>query len=186
MPVPDLPEQEAEDSTLSLKFGKETLNYFSGSPLNRLSFLRTDHEFLRVAFSHPSTAFVVMNSLNPLVKDSSHLAFVSGPDITPVTGADPFGKKEDDMIKEFNSEVTQPLILFLGVAEKDVIPADPSTGPAFEFKEYKGRPYFAVDVTPRGTLTEPANKVVAALKEKGLSFQDSSPRHMGLVAAEGM
>ena len=185
MPIPDLPEQPAEDSMLSLKFGKEILNYFSGSPLNRLSFLRTDHEFLQAAFSHSSAAFLALNNLNPLVKDASHLAFVSGQDIIPMTGPNPFEKKEDEVIRDFNSEETQPLILFLGVAEKSQVPADSSAEAPFQYKDYRGRPYFAVDVTPRGTLTDSANKVIAALQEKGLSFHDSSPRHMGLTAADG-
>lgn len=178
---------------LSLKFGRETANYFSGSPLNRLSFLRSDHEFLRLAFSHPSAAFLLMNSLNPLVKDNnSHLAFVTTPDIEPLTGPDPFGKKDEELIRDFNSEETQPLILFLGVDERDrLLPnanvngsGSGSDASTFQYKEYKGSPYFAVDITPRGTLTEVANGIITTLEAKGLSFHDSSSRHMGLRPAE--
>ena len=38
-----LPAHPDVDSMLSRKFGREVANYFSGSPLNRLGFLRGDH-----------------------------------------------------------------------------------------------------------------------------------------------
>ncbi|KAI7246382.1 hypothetical protein KC352_g14178, partial [Hortaea werneckii] len=56
-PAPDF------DSMLSRKFGKETANYFSGSPLNRVGFLRGDHQFLTQALKHPSTSFLLCNEL---------------------------------------------------------------------------------------------------------------------------
>lgn len=170
---------------LSLKFGKEIANYFTGSPLNRLSFLRTNHDFLRAAFAHSTAAFLPMNRLNPLVQSDSRLAFVSRQDVVSVTGPNPFSKEEEELIRDFNSEETQPLILFLGVDEKGQLPSSSTADGTFQYKEYQGRPYFAVDVTPSGTLTEAANQAIAALKEKGLSFHDSSPRLMGLVAPEG-
>jgi NAD+ diphosphatase len=185
MPVPELPILPPDDSMLSVKFGREVANYFSGSPLNRLSFLRTDHDFLRTAFSHPSAAFLLMKSLDPLVKNDSHIAFVSRQDVESLTGPDPFGKPEEELIKEFNSDKTQPLILFLGVDEKNKLPSNGTDSGAFQYKEYNGSPYFAVDVTPRGTLTDAANKIIASLEAKGLVFHAHSPRHMGLTAPEG-
>jgi NAD+ diphosphatase len=186
MPTPDLPLLPTDDSMLSVKFGREIANYFSGSPLNRLSFLRSDNGFLRAAFSHPSAAFLLMNSLNPLVKDESHLAFVSKPDVESLTGSDPFEKTEEELAKEFNSEKTQPLILFLGVDDRSLLPTNGTGSEQFKYKEYTGNPYFAVDVTPRGTLSEAANGLINKLKEKNLSFGDHSPRHMGLAAPEGL
>jgi NAD+ diphosphatase len=182
---PDLPVLPPDDSMLSLRFGREVANYFSGSPLNRLSFLRTDHDFLRAAFSHPSAGFLLMNNLNPLTKDDSNLAFVSHPDVEPVTGADPFGKPEEEQMKEFNSDKTQPLILFLGVDDRNLLPSNGTEKGTFKFKDYHGSPYFAVDITPRGTLTEVGNKVIAALETKGLKFRDNSPRRMDLPAPQG-
>ena len=48
---PDNPEpaHSTVDAMLSRKFGKEVANYFSGSPLNRVGFLRGDHKFLTQA-----------------------------------------------------------------------------------------------------------------------------------------
>ncbi len=156
-----------------------------GKSLNRLSFLRTDHDFLKAAFSHPSAAFLLMNNLAPLVKgDASHLAFVNHADVAQLTGK-PFEKKEEDLIKDFNSEETQPVILFLGIDDKNRLPTTRNDSGAFEYKNYKGSPYFAVDVTPKGSAKDTANAIIESMKEKGYSFQDSSPRHMGLVAGEG-
>jgi NAD+ diphosphatase len=182
---PDLPVLPTDDSMLSVRFGREVANYFSTNPLNRLSFLRTDHDFLRAAFSHPSTGFLLMNNLNPLSKDDSHLAFVSHAEVEPLTGTDPFAKTEDELIKEFDSSKTQPLILFLGVDDKTLLPSNGTENGTFKFKEYTGSPYFAVDVTPRGTLTDVANGIIDGLKAKGLVFQDHSPRRMNLVSPEG-
>lgn len=183
-PIPDLPILEAEDSMLSRKFGRELSNYFAGSPLNRVGFLRSDHGFLRSAFSHPSARFLLLNELAPLVDESQrHLAYVGYSDVKPFTGPDPFEKSEEQMIKDFNSDDFKPLILLLGLDEANKLPA-PADDPAFEYKEYKGRPYFAVDVTPKGSAADAANKVIDVVKAKGWSFYQNQ-RHMGLAAGEG-
>ncbi|KAK1756130.1 NUDIX hydrolase domain-like protein [Echria macrotheca] len=186
MPIPDLPILPDDDSLLSKKFGRETANYFSGSPLNRLSFLRTDHAFLQSAFSHPSAAFLLMNNLSPLVgTDSSNLAFVPTADVLPLTGPEPFVKTEEELIRDFNSEETHPVILFLGVDEKNRLPSHNVGVPEeFVYKNYKGSPYFAIDITPRGSFAAAANALIAAVQERGYSFHDNSPRHMGLHAGQ--
>ncbi|KAI1494816.1 NUDIX hydrolase domain-like protein [Biscogniauxia mediterranea] len=162
-PIPDLPVLADDDSMLSRKFGREVANYFSGSPLNRVSFLRTDHAFLGAAFAHPTASFLLLDNLSPLGKDAANLAYVGRDDVVPLTGSAPFDKSEEDQIKEFNSSITHPVILFLGIDEKK------KTG--FEFREYKGSPYFAVDVTPKGSIEAKAKSVIEAVKAKtGLSF----------------
>jgi NAD+ diphosphatase len=160
--IPDLPLLAADDSMLSRKFGREVTNYFSGSPLNRVSFLRTDHAFLRAAFAYPKTSFLLMDNYSPLAKDTRNLAYVSGDDVTPLTGSDPFGPTEEENIRNFNSEITQPLILFLGLDEKK---SD------FQYRDYKGQPYFAIDVTPKGLIAEKAQAVIDKVKGRdGVSF----------------
>ena len=173
---------------LSKKFGPEVANYFSGSPLNRLSFLRTDHDFLQAAFSHPSASFLLMKDLAPLVQtnNTAHLAFVSSSEVVPLTGPEPFVKTEEQLIQGFNSEEEHPVILFLGVDEKNHLPSHSGEIPdEFIYKNYKGSPYFAVDVTPRRSLTDAANALIETVRAKGLSFHDTSPRHMGLHAGQG-
>ncbi|KAK8056015.1 hypothetical protein PG993_001242 [Apiospora rasikravindrae] len=174
-PTPDLPNLAADDSMLSRKFGRETANYFSGSPLNRVSFLRSEHAFLASAFSHPTASFLLMNNLSPTIKDAANLAFVTKADVEPLTGAEPFRQTEEEWVKSFNSNVISPVILFLGLDEKK------TTG--FEYKDFKGAPYFAIDVTPKEGLAEKANSVIEAVKAKGLDFSKAA-RMMSLTAPE--
>lgn len=182
--IPGLPIVEEDDSMLSTKFGREIANYFAGSPLNRVGFLRADHVFLRSAFSHPSTRFLLLNELAPLVDETEkRLGYVSYADVKDFTGADPFEKTEDEMIKNFNSDEEKPLILLLGLDEGNKLSA-PKAGEAYEYKEYKGRPYFAVDVSAKGKLAGEASKVIEAVKAKGFSFFQNQ-RHMGLAYGEG-
>ncbi|KAI1812086.1 NUDIX hydrolase domain-like protein [Poronia punctata] len=160
--IPDLPILLADDSMLSRKFGREVTNYFSGSPLNRVSFLRGDHAFLNAAFAYPKSAFLLLDDYSPLAKNTTTLAYVSSDDVVPLTGPEPFAASEEEHIRNFDSGITQPTILFLGLDEKV---------PGFEYRDYKGRPYFAVDVTPKGTIAERAKTVIDAVKAKeGVSF----------------
>ncbi|KAF2023122.1 hypothetical protein EK21DRAFT_95165 [Setomelanomma holmii] len=164
LPQPDLPEpaHPTVDSMLSRKFGKEIANYFSGSPLNRVSFLRPDHTFLSQALNHPSTTFVLFNNLEPLVKGPSELAQRTFADVKAVVGEDPFHRSEEDQIAQYNSSLYQPQIIFLGLDERKE---------GFIYKEhYKGQPWFAVDVTPKESVKEAAEKLVAGLKSEGLDF----------------
>jgi NAD+ diphosphatase len=117
--IPALPQAAHPDidSMLSRKFGKEVANYFSGSPLNRVSFLRADHKFISAAFTHPSTQFLLCNDLSPVAKDPSHVHYVKHEAIKSLVGPNPFEKEEDEMVKLFRSDVTVPLVLFLGIDE---------------------------------------------------------------------
>jgi NAD+ diphosphatase len=178
-PQPDLPEPAHHDvdGMLSRKFGKEIANYFSGSPLNRVSFLRGDHGFISSAFVHSSTKFLVVNDLAPMAKDPAHLAYASYNDIKGLTGDNPFEKSEEDMIKEYNSSITLPLVLFLGLDERNK--------DGFTHGIYSGRPYFAVDISPKGTVKEKAEGVIDAMKARGVMFLEGRAA-MSLNAPEGI
>jgi NAD+ diphosphatase len=178
-PQPDLPDPAHHDvdSMLSRKFGREVANYFSGSPLNRVSFLRADHGFISKALVHPSTSFLLFNDLAPLAKDPTKLAYVTHNDIRSLIGENPFEKEEAEMIKEYNSSITLPLVLFLGLDERNK--------EGFEHGIYSGCPFFAVDVTPKGTLEKEATGVIEAMKAKGLQFVEGR-MHMTLNAPEGI
>ena len=178
-PHPDLPDPAHHDvdSMLSRKFGREVANYFSGSPLNRVSFLRADHAFISKALVHPSTSFLLFNDLAPLAKDATKLAYATHDDIRPLIGENPFEKEEAEMIKEYNSSITLPLVLFLGLDERNK--------EGFEHGIYSGCPLFAVDVTPKGTLEKEATGVIEAMKAKGLEFVEGR-MHMTLNAPEGI
>ena len=176
--MPSLPALPADDSMLTRRFGREVANYFAGSPLNRLSFLRTDHAFLTAAFAHPSTSFLLLESLKPLTSDPATLAYVKRTDVVPLTGDDPLRKPEADLIRDFNSDEPHPLIVFLGIDEGKREPG------GFAYRDYGGTPYFAVDVTPSGPLADAAKGIVDAVQARGLVFQ-AARMHVTLSPGEG-
>ncbi|KAF1813601.1 hypothetical protein P152DRAFT_456984 [Eremomyces bilateralis CBS 781.70] len=181
---PSLPEPAHADidSMLSRKFGKEVANYFAGSPLNRVSFLRTDHAFLSTALNHPSTTFLVLNNFNALVTAPKELAYVKYDAVKAILGGDPFVKSEAELLKEYNSTTYLPQVVFLGL--------DPRREDGIDHKGgYKGAPVFAIDITPKSTLKDAAEKLVQEFEGKGYSFpkdrvQMSFPAHEAAIYAE--
>ncbi|CAK7267139.1 NADH pyrophosphatase [Sporothrix epigloea] len=193
LPVAKLPELPPDNSMLYRKFGREVANYFSGSPLNRISFLRTDHKFLGAAFAHPSARFLLVDNLAPLVHDSKppRLAWSTRADISSVIGSNPFKSTEEEVIKSYNSNLEpSPIVLFLGLDENEKFSVSAGTEAAeaesaFTFNSFTGSPYFAVDVTPRGTgaVAEKARTLIEASKAKGFIFFGNA-RSMSLSAPE--
>ncbi|KAK4996030.1 hypothetical protein LTR28_000322 [Elasticomyces elasticus] len=175
---PELPQPAHADldSMLTRKFGKEVANYFSGSPLNRVGFLRGDHTFLSNALKHPTTSFLLCKDLQPLIKEKSSLAFVKYDDVQPLIGEDPYSKTEDEMINDYNSTTIIPQMIFLGL--------DQRVKDALVYKDvYKGAPFFAVDITPRGSIADACNKLLSDLDSRGLTFAQG--RSMDLDAPDG-
>jgi NAD+ diphosphatase len=79
-------------------------------------------------------------------------------------------------VKLFRSDVTVPLVLFLGI--------DETKKAGFEYNNiYTGTPYFAVDITPKGSIKENAESAIEALKAQGLTFLEGRAT-MNLVAPE--
>lgn len=144
---------------------------FLGSPLNRVSFLRTDHAFLSAALKHPSTSFLLFNNLSPLAKDPTKLEYASFKDVQPLLGDDPYSKNEEQMVSEYNSSITIPQLLFLGLDEREKA--------GFQWTIYHGSPYFALDVTPKGTISPAADKLIESTKSRGLHFVEGR-MHMSL------
>ncbi|KAK4565705.1 NADH pyrophosphatase [Recurvomyces mirabilis] len=163
-PAPDY------DSMLSRKFGKEVANYFSGSPLNRVGFLRGDHKYLSQALNHPSTQFLLCNELQPLVTSSKDnrdkLAWVKLDHVKQVIGSDPYASNEQDMLGKYDSGTYIPQMVFLGIDEKG------KDGLAYTNKKntYTGIPHFAVDVTPKNSVKEACEGLIKELEGKGLAF----------------
>ncbi|KAL2270340.1 hypothetical protein VTJ83DRAFT_2524 [Remersonia thermophila] len=193
--APSLPSPPPDNSPLTQRFGPETANYFSGNPLNRLSFMREDSAFLHAAFSHPSARFLLLRtllqdarnnlaSLAPLVsaEDTDRLAYVAREDVVPLVGEGPLAKSEKELVKEYDSREEQVVVVFLGVDETG--DAGKVDGDVFQHNEFRGVPYFAIDVTPRGGTAAAAEALIEKLKERGLVFYEHSPRHMGLEPKE--
>lgn len=82
------------------------------------------------------------------------------------------------MVKNYDSSFTVPQVVFLGLDEA-------RTANGMSYKSYVGTPYFALDVTPKGTIEEEAKGVIAEMEGKGLSF-NTARAVMSLSAEEGI
>lgn len=172
--LPIIAALQDDDSMLTRRFGKEVVNYYAGGRINRYSFLRADAAFLRRASVSPTARYLALNDLNPLVVDKKKLAYLTFDDVQSLVGPDPFGLTEDEAIQAFDSAQTKPLIVFLGMLEGDNETDHIASG---DHGNIKGHPYFAVDITPKGTHAEKATSFLADKEGKGLSL-DKNPRAM--------
>lgn len=104
------------------------------------------------------------------------LARVSYADVEPIIGKNIFNTTEEDVIAQYNSSLYIPQIVFLGLDERVQ---------GFVYKEhYKGQPWFAVDVTPKESVKDEAEKLISSLQSKGLDFSKGR-MHLSLPAEEG-
>lgn len=138
---------------------------FAGSPLNRLSFLRTEHPFLSAAIRHPSTRFILFKDLAPLTRSTSELYLAHYDEIKTLVRPDIYDKTEEDMLKEYDSRKTEPQLIFLGLDEE-------RKKDGLNWKIYTGTPYFALDLSARGSEEQQghAKSIVEALEAKGAKF----------------
>ena len=174
-------------SMLSRKFGQEIVNYFSGSPLNRVSFLRSNTAFLRAAL--PRSKFLVLRNLEPLAASKTTLAWVGYETVRALVG-NPFNTEEEEFLRSYDSRVEIPTLVFLGINEGDG--DGDGDGERFEFQgeggKYVGRPCFALDVTGEGkSLTEECGKVQeeAVKGAEGREFRKVGRLDLGLVPPDG-
>lgn len=184
-PPPQLPEHPAlknDESMLTKRFGKEVINYYAGSSLNRYSFLRADYAFLRKAATSPTARYITLKNLDALVVSKSDLAFFTFDDVKPLIGSEAFSLSEDDSIKTYDSTHANPLVLFLGMLEDNETKGDiiSSTGHG----DIKGHPYFAVDITPKAPFAEKVEAFIKSQEAKGCSV-DSNARAMNLHPESG-
>ncbi|SPO02780.1 related to NADH pyrophosphatase [Cephalotrichum gorgonifer] len=161
-PLPELIPVRDDGSVLSKKFGSGVNNYYSGCPLNRVSFLREDYGFLSSAFTSSEAQFIVLNDFAPLVHDLATIKAVRREDLISVTGPDPFKLSEKELVSAYDSKVASPLVVFLGIWEDEVS--------QFKIREFRGRPWFSVDLTPRGSYADAAQSVIKKLTSDGSFF----------------
>ncbi|KAG1725269.1 NUDIX hydrolase domain-like protein [Suillus paluster] len=143
--------------------GEAFTNFLGGSPLNRLSWLRTSHSFLNAVVVSPTTRWILFNGGQPLI--ASHpgtqtrsLALLSTDDVKPLLGAEPFfGQCEQegehcapDVPVLEAARVRGPPIVFLGLEEAEAsgsaLPSSDFKDPHAAVEKLKGTPYFSVDV----------------------------------------
>jgi NAD+ diphosphatase len=129
---------------------KPNPNFFAGSPLNRLSWLRPSHPFLNALVLFPATRWIIFNGGQPLVVMTSgstsartesatnnvkhQLAHVSTDDVLPLLGPQPFfGQAEEEGQLVPNTVRTLgsirhrgPRIVFLGLHQTSEAGGEPN------------------------------------------------------------
>lgn len=159
---------------LTRRFGKEVVNYYAGGRINRFSFLRADTGFLRKAAVTPTARYLALNELNLLALDKKTPAYFTFKEVESVIGSEPFALTEDEAIQSFDSAKTKPLIVFLGMLEEG---NESDKIASSDHGDIQGHPYFAIDITPKGTHVEKATSFLAEQEKKGISA-DKNPRAM--------
>ena len=186
--LPDI-QSDADASMLTRRFGKEVINYYAGSRLNRYSFLRGDTAFQRAAAASPAARFVALKDLSPVVASKNKLALLTYDDVKPIFAAAGissglFAQSDEDAVKAYDSKAgSPPLVVFLGIVDT------PNKELAVELNTTKhgtvhGQPFFAVDVTPRGAYATAAEEFLKAHETKGHSIQENT-RAMTLNSEHG-
>jgi NAD+ diphosphatase len=106
-----------------------------------------------------------LNNLAPLTRSSAELYYAKHEEVSKLVPQDIFDKSEEDLIKSYDSRKTRPSLIFLGLDESQ-------KAGGMAWKVYTGTPYFAVDVTPKGSEEQQtaAKDVIGAMEAKGMSF----------------
>lgn len=107
----------------------------------------------------------MLNNLAPLTRSPAELYYAKYDELRKLIPQDLYDQSEEDMIKNFDSRKTHPNLIFLGLDESN-------KENSLSYKIYSGIPFFAVDVTPKGSEAQQtaAKDVISAMEEKGLSF----------------
>ncbi|KAF5386214.1 hypothetical protein D9615_002316 [Tricholomella constricta] len=175
------------------------VNMFSGSPLNRLSWLRSSHPFLNAIIVSPKTQWLVFNSGQPLVlanTDLLHkqsLAFLNTKDVRPFLGPEPFfgqGKEEGELVVESPdvqhspteaARHRNPPVVFLGLQENsktNALPSSEFVDPEAAIANLDGIPYFAMDVAELDLAPERLKEILDSTSpaQSGQVLSWSEPR----------
>ncbi|KAI0339944.1 hypothetical protein BDW22DRAFT_1431421 [Trametopsis cervina] len=180
---------------MASKTQEAPINFFGGSPLNRLAWLRTSEPFLHAIIDHQSTRWVLFNKGNPLLatlegSKQGKVATLSTPEVRPLLGAAPYfaqGQHEGDLADEGVSvleaaRLRGPGIIFLGLHEHDGEGSGALPSSDFSKKDaaavaakVQGDPYFSLDVS--GLEEQKVDEVLrgaeGSLGGQKLSFVDS-------------
>lgn len=180
---------------LDTRYGDELLTYYSGNPLNRLSWLRDDYPFLDKVLHSSKSRFIVLDGLCPLLvkipkenrtgRESHNVIYVGYDDVKTIVG-EPFAKTEADFISEWESERDavgrgRAALVFLGIREEPEgsEKADPFISEHTDGR-FHGVAYFAVDVTVtqirNDDLAERVRQVGNDLKDKHPDSDYTSPQ----------
>jgi len=156
---------------LTTKILSAPINYFGGSPLNRLSWLRSSQIFLNAILVSPATRWLLFKdgqslfSSEPDSEKSKSLARLTTSDVRSLLGPEPFfaqGQNEGDIAENDVSvleaaRLRGPPLVFLGLDEpssgnetQEALPSSDfsaKTDPASVASKINGTPYFSLDVS---------------------------------------
>lgn len=143
-----------------------TINFMSGSPLNRLGWLRSSPKFINRSALSPRTKWLLFRSGNPLIDTRSGSPIeVPIQRIQPLLGPLPYfgqgrldGEEANEDVKALESaRLRGPKAVFLGVWERERERERDADGVTMEeiAEGVKGDAYFALDVSDvEGSLLE--------------------------------
>ena len=152
------------------------VNFFAGSPLNRLAWLRTSHQFLDAVATSPATRWVVFKDGNLLMQSQSggeepakslSLARLTTADVKDILGPEPYfaqgrtpGEAAETVVPALESaRLHGPPIVFLGLQEPggvhglgqgNILPSSEfskKTDASVVAQRIHGEPVFSLDVS---------------------------------------
>ncbi|KAF8633439.1 hypothetical protein AX17_004609 [Amanita inopinata Kibby_2008] len=181
---------------------EDHVNMFGGSPLNRLSWLRSSHTFLNAIISLPTTKWLLFNAGKPLtMPDQSKevIALLTTDDVKSVLGSEPYfgqGKERGEMLPDHKDAVGHsPLeavrhhdrpIVFLGVLESDSASVPLLQNiieePLLALSKLGGTPYFAMEVSDFELSSEGLDQLLknTGPGRDGLQLSWAEPRGLSL------
>lgn len=179
------------------------VNHFSGSPLNRLSWLRPLHLFLNSIIQAPRSRWILFNNLKPLTvvpstsESTLALAYLTTQDVVYLLGPPPyFGQDQHlgDLVVDFADTKHDihsptesirhrgPRIVFLGFHETGEskttsLPSSDLTDPEMIARKLEGTAYFSMDISDVGLTDEQLQHFIdiTSLAQKGDSLVWSEP-----------
>ncbi|KAG6837815.1 hypothetical protein H0H93_016183 [Arthromyces matolae] len=201
-----MPQALQDDVTMQRKELEElrinllnSYNMFSGSPLNRLSWLRASHPFLNAIISSPTTRWLLFNAGQPLVLADSNsparqtLAYLTTKDVRPLLGPEPYfgqGKEIGQVVVELVGAKHSPTeaarhhsspVVFLGLHEQskaNALPSSDFVDAEAAVASIDGTPYFSLDVADLNLTPEKLAEVIqgTAPAQEGQVLSWSEPR----------
>ncbi|KAG8908413.1 NADH pyrophosphatase [Tulasnella sp. 403] len=164
--------------------GEPPVNFFGGSPLNRLSWLRESSKFLNAAANDASARWVVFRDGDPLMmRKGGELAYLTTEQVGGVLGPDGrvFGQGREvdedggENVKALmGARLRGPVVVFLGVLEREDVKALP-TAEFGSAEDLTGIPYLVVDVSkvPKEVVEETLKDEETGAKALELAFVES-------------
>lgn len=121
--------------------------------------------------------FLLLNNLAPLAESPTKLAFASLKDVQPLIEDDPYRTSEEEAILGYNSTAWIPQLIFLGLDERQ------QNHDVLKWTSYSGVPYFALDVTPKGSIEAQVTNLRQEFEARGKNFLEGR-LHISLSAHE--